>query len=338
MSCVRALRSIQKEATKQTDFPSIFQQGGNMRKNSRAKTVVQILLCAITIALAARMSEAQETPSDYQQVMKIVGKSGDYKANVLKVNIPRNDLHVKIAGYAVPTPFGFGGWFAMTKGDGGDDVVMGDLVLTQDEVNPVMSALLDHGMEVTALHNHFFWDEPRIFFMHIHGHGKAVDLANQLKPAIDLIGKAKPTESGAKSTSAPSKQSTLDTDRIAKIVGHAGEQNGPVYKITVGRDDLNVKEMGATINARMGLNTWAAFVGTNNDAAVAGDIAMLETEVQPTLKALRAHGLDVVAIHHHMINSQPVIIFLHYWGRGPAEKLATGFKAALDELGKGSKQ
>jgi hypothetical protein len=309
-----------------------------MRKNSKAKTVVQILLCAITIALAARTSEAQETPSDYQQVMKIVGKSGDYKASVLKVNIPRNDLHVKIAGYAVPTPFGFGGWFAMTKGDGGDDVVMGDLVLTQDEVNPVMSALLDHGMEVTALHNHFFWDEPRIFFMHIHGHGKAVDLANQLKPAIDLIGKAKPAESGANSTSAPSKQSTLDTDRIAKIVGHPGEQNGPVYKITVGRDDLDVKEMGATINARMGLNTWAAFVGTNNDAAVAGDIAMLETEVQPTLKALRANGIDVVAIHHHMINSHPVIIFLHYWGRGPAEKLATGFKAALDELGKGSKQ
>lgn len=308
-----------------------------MRKTSKVKTV-HILLCAVTVALAARISQAQETPSDYQQVLKIVGKSGDYKANVLKVNIPRNDLHVKIAGYAVPTPFGFGGWFAMTKGDGGDDVVMGDLVLTQDEVNPVMSALLDHGLEVTALHNHFFWDEPRIFFMHIHGHGKAVDLANQLKPAIDLIGKAKPAESGAKSATDPSKQTTLDTDRIAKIVGHPGEQTGPVYKITVGRDDLDVKEMGAPINARMGLNTWAAFVGTNNDAAVAGDIAMLETEVQPTLKALRAHGLDVVAIHHHMINSQPVIIFLHYWGRGPAEKLAAGFKAALDELGKGNKQ
>ncbi len=110
-----------------------------------------------------------------------------------------------------------------------------------------------------------------------------------------------------------------------------------MYKITVGRDDLDVKEMGATINARMGLNTWAAFVGSNDDAAVAGDVAMLETEVTPTLKALRSHGLDVVAIHHHMINSRPVIIFLHYWGRGPAEKLATGFKAGLDELGKGNK-
>lgn len=120
-------------------------------------------------------------------MLKIVGNQGDYKANVLKVNIPRNDLHVKIAGYAVPTPFGFGGWFAMEKGDGGQDVVMGDLVLTEGEVNEVMSALLEHGIEVTALHNYSFSDVPRLFFMHIHGHGKAVDLANQLKPALDLM-------------------------------------------------------------------------------------------------------------------------------------------------------
>ena len=306
--------------------------------NTTHKAVtVRMVLWAISIAVVTQISFAQ-VPTDYQQVLKIVGKAGDYKANVLKVNVPRNDLHVTIAGYPVPTPFGFGGWFAMTKGDGGEDVLMGDLVLTQDEVNPVMSALLDHGLEVTALHNHFFWDEPRIFFMHIHGHGKAIDLANQVKPAIDLIGKEKPPESGGHAAAAPPKQSTLDTDRIAKIVGHAGEQSGPVYKITLDRDDLDVKEMGATINARMGLNTWAAFVGGNDDAAVAGDIAMLETEVQPTLKALRAHGLDVVAIHHHMIGSRPIIVFLHYWGRGPADKLATGFQAALDELGKGNKR
>ena len=298
----------------------------------------RILLVAPVLVLMVTLAQAQEVPSDYQEVMKIVGKTGDYKSNVLKVNIPRNDLHVSIAGYSLPTPFGFGGWFAMTKGDGGEDVVMGDLVLTQDEVNPVMSALLDRGLEVTALHNHFFWEDPRLFFMHIHGHGKAVELANQIKPAIDLIGHVKPAESSASGKPAGKTPGTLDTDRIAKIVGHAGEQTGPVYKITLGRDDLEVKEMGATINARMGLNTWAAFVGTNDDAAVAGDIAMLETEVTPTLKALRAHGLDVVAIHHHMINSRPMIIFLHYWGRGPADKLATGFKSALDELGKGNKQ
>ncbi len=301
-------------------------------------TKLMMRICLIfSFVIVTTLGYSQETPSDYQEVLKIVGKTGDYKSNVLKVNIPRNDLHVKVAGYPLPTPFGFGGWFAMTKGAGGEEVVMGDLVLTQDEVNPVMSSLLEHGFEVTALHNHFFWEEPRVFFMHIHGHGKAVELANQIKPAIDLIGHAKSAESGSSPKPATAKQGALDTDRIAKIVGHAGEQTGPVYKITLGRDDLDVKEMGAAINARMGLNTWAAFVGTNDDAAIAGDVAMLESEVNPTLKALRAHGLEVVAIHHHMLNTKPEIIFLHYWGRGLADKLATSFKAAVDELGKGNK-
>src|SRR5437588_2890106 len=194
-------------------------------------TIFSILLGATVIAVVTQAAKAQETPAEYQQVLKIVGKTGDYKSNVLKINVPRNDLHVKIAGYAVPTPFGFGGWFAMTKGEGGEEVVMGDLVLTQDEVNPVMSSLLEHGFEVTALHNHFFWDEPRVFFMHIHGHGKAAELANQIKPAIDLIGHVKPAESGNR-PKPTQKQGTLDTDRIAKIVGHAGEQTGPAYKIT----------------------------------------------------------------------------------------------------------
>src|SRR5437762_10809881 len=216
---------------------------------------INILLTTMTLAGATILAHAQETPTDYQAVMKIVGKSGDYKSNVLKVNIPRNDLHVKVAGYSLPTPFGFGGWFAMTKGDGGEDVVMGDLVLTQDEVNPVMSALLDHGLEVTALHNHFFWDEPRVFFMHIHGHGKPVDLANQIRPALNLIGLPKEGEEDSVRKPATKQGTALNTERIAKIVGHAGEQSGPVYKITLGRDDLSVKDKGATINARIGLNT-----------------------------------------------------------------------------------
>jgi hypothetical protein len=276
-------------------------------------------------------------PPDYAQVLKIVGKSGDYKSNVLKVNVPRNDPHMTVNNLALPTPFGFGGWFAMTKGDGGDDVMMGDLVLLQEEVNQVMSALLDNGLEVTALHNHFFWDDPRVYYMHIHGHGKAGDLAQHIKPALDLVGKGQSMPASSAPHPANAK-TTLDTAHIAKIVGREGEQTGAVYKITIGRDDLNFKEMGAVINARMGLNTWAAFYGGNDDAAIAGDIAMLENEVTPTLKALRSHGLDVVAIHHHMIGIQPMVIFLHYWGRGPADKLASGFKAAIDQLGKNTQQ
>ena len=282
------------------------------------------------------MAWAQDVPADYQQVLSTLGKQGDYNANVLKVNIPRNDLSVTVANVKTPTPFGFGGWVALTKGIGGLDVMMGDLVLTEDEVNPVMSALLDNGLEVTALHNHFFWEQPRIFYMHVHGHGSAADLARKVKPALDLIGKT--TKGAAQSTAGPASAASpaatkMDTAKLAKIIGTEGEQSGEVYKITIGRDDLRLTEMGAPINARMGLNTWAAFVGTDQNAAIAGDVAMLAGEVTPVLKALRKNGLDVVAIHHHMTQTQPTVFFLHYWGTGPSDKLASGFKAAVNELG-----
>ncbi|HEY2461956.1 MAG TPA: DUF1259 domain-containing protein [Candidatus Acidoferrum sp.] len=289
-----------------------------------------LFAAAITASTFSSRVLAQDLPADYQDVLKSLDRKGDFKAGVLKVNIPRNDLKMTIQGFATPTPFGFGGWIALTKASDGSDVMMGDLVLLQDEVNPVMSALLDNGIDVTALHNHFFWDDPHVYFMHVHGMGKAADLAKRVKPALDLIGHITPVAAAPANSGGPA----LDTAKLAKIVGHEGEQSGAVYKITIGRDDLGMKDHGAAINARMGLNTWAAFVGTQEDAAIAGDIAMLETEVTPVLKALRKNGLDVVAIHHHMTGEKPLAIFLHYWGRGPAEKLATGFKAALDELGK----
>jgi hypothetical protein len=220
---------------------------------------------------------------------------------------------------------------AFTKASSGE-VMMGDLVLLQEEVNPVMSALLDNGIEVTALHNHFFRDEPHVYYMHVHGTGQAADLARRVKPAFDLIGHVKPEAVTPLGTSGVA----LDTAKIAQIVGRAGEQSGEVYKITVGRSDLEMNDHGAKINARMGLNTWAAFYGTQEDAVVAGDIAMLEGEVTPVLKTLRKNGIDVVAIHHHMTGKKPMVIFLHYWGRGPAEKLANAFRAALGDLGKGA--
>lgn len=293
----------------------------------------QLITAIGFLSIVCSSALAQDMPADYQQVLATLGKTGDYKANVLKVNIPRNDLSVTVAHVKTPTPFGFGGWVAFSKGTG-MDVMMGDLVLTQDEVNPVMSALLDHGLEVTALHNHFFWEEPRIFYLHVHGHGAPSDLAAKLKPALDLIGKGSAKPAGAPGSTPASSAGKIDTAKIAQIVGTQGEQNGDVYKITIGRDDLKVTEMGAPINARMGLNTWAAFVGTNDKAAVAGDVAMVASELTPVLKALRKNGLDVVAIHHHMTTTQPTVFFLHYWGTGPAEKLAAGFKAALAEIGK----
>jgi Domain of Unknown Function (DUF1259) len=297
------------------------------------KTVGLVLFAVLLSGLAA----AQAVPADYDGVLKSLGKQGDFKDSVLKVNLPRNDVKVTIDGIATPTPFGFGGWIALTKGDGGMDVMMGDLVLLEDEVNPVMSALLNNGLEVTAVHNHFFFESPRIFYMHVHGHGKAADLAKMVKPAIDLMGRGAPAHQSSETGGhANVSGGQIDTAKLAKIVGHEGEQNGEVFKITVGRDDLKLKEMGAVINARMGLNTWAAFYGSDANAEVAGDVAMLSGEVTPVLKALRSNGLNVVAIHNHMTGTEPAIYFLHYWGTGAAEKLATGFNAALNELGKPS--
>ncbi len=292
-----------------------------------------IKLASVVLAFSLCV-RAQTMPTEYDAVLKALGKQGDFKANVLKINIPRGDLKVTIDGIASPTPFGFGGWLAMTKGTGGHEVMMGDLVLLEDEVNPVMSALLDNGIDVTALHNHFFFESPRIFYMHVHGHGKAADLATKVKPAVDLIGHgATQHQSSVSGGAGTVTGGQIDIAKVAKIVGHEGEQNGQVYKITIGRDDLSVKEMGAAINARMGLNTWAAFFGTDANAEIAGDVAMLANEVTPVLKTLRSNGLNVVAIHHHM-TGQPTVYFLHYWGTGPVEKLASGFKAALDQLAK----
>lgn len=284
-------------------------------------------LVTVAVLLAAAGADAQEMPAEYKAVLETLARTGDYKDGVLKVNVPRADLNVSVAGVATPTPFGFGGWVALTPGDG-MHVLMGDLVLTEDEVNPVMSAVLASGLNVTALHNHFFWDSPRMFYMHVHGHGTPARLAQQLKPALALIGTSKrsahPAEAGRPIAG------TLSAAKLSEIVGHPGEQTGAVYKITIGRPELDVREMGAKINARMGLNTWAAFYGRDDDAVVAGDVAMTDAEVRPVLEALRANRLDVVAVHHHMTGTTPTIIFLHYWGRGPAEALARGVRAAVD--------
>jgi hypothetical protein len=298
----------------------------------RSATLRGIVLVALSVALPGNIV-AQDMPADYKAVLSALGKTGDFKDGVLKVNIPRNDVSVMIGGRQTPTVFGFGGWVALTRGHGGADVMMGDLVLREDEVNPVMSAVLDNGLDVTALHNHFFWEQPRMFYMHVHGMGPAADLARRIKPAIDRIdafARAAPLESP------PAKPvpGALDTAALAKIIGQAGETNGGVYKITIGRPDLDIREHGARIGTRMGLNTWAAFYGSDTDAMVAGDVVMLEQEVTPVLKVLRANGLSVVAMHHHMTGGTPVLIFLHYYGTGPAATLAQGVRAALTLLSK----
>ena len=286
------------------------------------------ILVAVTIVDAA---VAQDMPADYAAVLKTLNKTGDYRDGVLKVNVPRSDVTVAVQGVLVPTPLGFGGWIAMTKGEHDRDVLMGDLVLTESEVNPVMTAILTAGLDVTALHNHFFFDAPRMYYLHVHGTGSAAELARKLKPAIDLIGRDPFAVQAGTGTELPT--APLTAGQLSTIVGHAGEQSGPVYKITIGRPDIDVREHGARIGTRMGLNTWAAFAGSDQDAVVAGDVAMLAAEVTPVLRTLRGAGLSVVALHHHMTMGTPVF-FVHYWGRGEAASLARAVRAALDVLPK----
>ena len=206
-------------------------------------------------------------------------------------------------------------------------MVMGDMVLLEDQVNPVMSAALDNGLEVTALHNHFFWDSPKVMFMHIGGTGTPETLVAAVGK---VFAKIKET-SGGKGEKPyfeidPSKTS-LDPKKIDEVLGKSGKMTDGVYKITFGR---TTKMNGHEVGNAMGVNTWAAFVGSDEKAVVDGDFAMLETELQSALKALRQAGINIVAIHNHMTMESPRIIFLHYWGIGRTTDLAKGLKSALD--------
>ena len=281
-----------------------------------------------------------------------MGKKGTYvEAQATHTTpLPRNDLKVTIKGEPVPIAFGFGGWVAIKHTlDGQSAMLMSDTVLLQEEVNPLMSAALAQGLEIGAVHNHFFYEEPRVFYMHIHGMGAPADLAQKFAAALKdskllPANQPKPTagataaQLGSNATPAPGPptgKELFDIPALDKVVGYQGVVNGSTYKYTVGRADLQSLMMGTEMTAAIGLNSWAAFAGKQADSHIAGDIAMLEHEVNPVIKALRAHNLEVVAVHNHMLFDTPRMIFLHYYGRGPAAQLATGFRAALDQLGQG---
>ncbi|MBU1821537.1 MAG: DUF1259 domain-containing protein [Bacteroidetes bacterium] len=266
-----------------------------------------------------------------------LGKKGSYNQAQATYNVPlpRNDLKMKVKGEAVPISFGFGGWVAFKKTlDGKDTMLMSDTVLLQEEVNPLISAAQGAGLEISAIHNHFFYEEPRIFYMHLHGMGAAADLARMFADAIRST-RLFPANQPAPSDPSTAASELFDLAALDAVVGHKGAANGSTYKYTVGRDDLTIKAMGAELTAAIGLNSWASFAGSRENAHIAGDIAMLDYEVNPVIKALRANGLEVVALHNHLLGDDPHMIFLHYYGRGLAPELARGFRSALDQLGKG---
>ncbi|MCF0052645.1 DUF1259 domain-containing protein [Dyadobacter sp. LJ53] len=296
------------------------------------------LLGATTVKAGSALAKTPPlTPEEIAAIEAAMGKKGTYNEGqaVHTTPLPRNDLKVTVKGEPVPIPFGFGGWASIKKTlDGKSAVLMSDTVLLEEEVNPLISAAHANGLEIGAIHNHFFYEQPRVFYMHLHGMGSPEDLAKKFAATI------KDAKISPKNQPAPSAPSTatgkelFDIPALDAVVRYTGVVNGPTYKYTVGRDDLTVMAMGAEMTAAIGLNSWASFAGNKDSAHIAGDIAMLEDEVNTVIKALRANNLEVVALHNHMFGENPRIIFLHYYGRGPATTLAKGFRSALDVLGK----
>lgn len=283
------------------------------------------------------------TLEEQEAIASALGKRGTYNEAqaTYSVPLPRNDLKVTVKGEPVPIPFGFGGWVAFKKTlDGKQTVMMSDTVLLEAEVNLLIDATHAAGLEVGAIHNHFFYEQPRIFYMHLHGIGSTADLATRYAQAIRNT-KLFPANQAAPAvpngqTAVPTGKDLFDLHALDEITKYKGVVNGPTYKYTIGRDDVQIVAMGAEMTAAIGLNSWASFAGKQEAAHIAGDIAMLEGEVNRVVEALRKNNLEVVALHHHMLGEQPRTVFLHYYGRGPASELAKGFRAALDQLGKTS--
>lgn len=287
-------------------------------------------LILAALPLAAAVPEAQRARID-----EITGARGVYTAgeDVYRVAFPRTDVKVTVEGRSLHPFLGLTSWAAFTPGPHGGLIVMGDLALFEDEVNPAMSAALDNGLEVTALHNHFFYDSPRVMFMHIGGGGSADQLAQAVRRALDKIGeirRASPQPAAKFSGPPIPETNAIAAEPIDGILRVKGQANAGMYKTTIGRP---ASMHGAAVNAQMGVNTWAAFAGTDDAAFVDGDFAMLKGEVQGVLKALRKSGIQIVAIHNHMTHEEPQYVFLHYWGKGPAASLARALRAALDTQG-----
>jgi len=280
---------------------------------------------ALSLSFAS-VARAQDIPAEYQQVLTALAKQGDYKANVLKVNIPRNDLSVTVANVKTPTPFGFGGWVAMTKGTDGMDVMMGDLVLTQDEVNPVMRKLEEGGVEITAVHNHLLRAEPMTLYMHVQGHGDPVKLAGAIHAGLAL---SKTPFAPPPGTSTPA---NIDMIGIDRIMGYFGQDSGGIYQFGIPRAQP-ITDQGMALPGPMGAAIAINFQPTGFDtAAITGDFVLLASEVNPVIKALQANGIEITALHSHMLDEQPRVFFMHFWANDDARKLATGLRAALDKV------
>jgi hypothetical protein len=283
------------------------------------KRFAQLLILPLIMARSVAAAEP-----DAALIGRITGLTPDVKNGIAKVSVPRSDLGMVIDGVEMQPFQGLTSWAAF-QAAGDKTMVMGDIVLTESQVNPAMSAALDNGLEVTALHNHFFFDRPHVFFMHIGGMGTTEQLATGVRKAVDAANAAQRGSSFG-GVHIPAK-SAIDPKPLEAILGASAQAKDGIAKFSFGR---TTSMHGTEVGEAMGVNTWAAFGGSQSAAVADGDFAMLEDELQDVLKALRHANINIVAIHNHMTHEQPRIVFLHFWAKGPAEELARGIKAALD--------
>ncbi|HEX4696600.1 MAG TPA: DUF1259 domain-containing protein [Candidatus Udaeobacter sp.] len=286
-------------------------------------TTVLMLAALMCASLAADLNTAQ-----IDQLTGLKGKMNE-KEGVYKVTFPRNEVKVVVDGWTMPPFMGLGTWAAFTKGAHSEAMVMGDTVLFEDEVNAAMSAALDNGLNVTALHNHFFFDHPKVYFMHIEGEGAVDKLASAVRKVYDATKDIRATNAQPKeffSAKSLPEKSSISAAPLNEIFGMNGEVNNGMIKFTIGRP---ATMHGTNINKDMGVNTWIAFAGTDDNAVVDGDFAVTEDQLQPVLKSLLKDKINIVAIHQHMTHEEPRIIFFHYWGRGSAKDLANAVKGGL---------
>jgi hypothetical protein len=284
----------------------------------------------ITAAVFAATTVSALAALDTAKIDEITGLKGKFneKEGVYKITFPRSDVKVTVSGWTMPPFMGLGTWAAF-KGTNDKAMVMGDTVLFEDEVNSLMSVALDNGLSVTALHNHFFFDQPKVYFMHIAGEGSVDKLAGAVRKVSDTIKAIRGTSAKPANTfeqkSLP-ETSSITAATLNEIFAMQGETKDGMVKFTIGKKSTM---HGVEIGKEMGVNTWAAFAGTDDNAVVDGDFAVTEDELQPALKTLRQSGINIVAIHSHMTHETPRILFLHYWGRGAAKALANAVKGAL---------
>ncbi len=269
---------------------------------------------------------------DEASISKIMGAQATATADgAVRVAWPRDDVALAVDGLRFPPAMGLTSWAAFQETSSAARV-MGDTVVFEDEVDAAMDAALAAGIEITALHNHFFFDDPKVYFMHIGGSGSVEALARGVREmwnAVERVRGQNP-QPAARFPGPTPQAGEIDASRLERILGHSGRANGDVFKISIGRSaEMGGMEFGAS----MGLTTWMAFTGGNELAAVAGDFAMTAGEVRPVLKALRKSKISVVALHNHMLGETPSIYFAHFWGKGPAVALAQGLRAALDAQG-----